>query len=454
MSTMDKYTGTLSERAESALLARDYAALRAMLSEQHAADVSDLLSDMAPAEAAVVFRLLPKGEAAEAFAMMGVPAQQALVTSFSDAETVALVESLYMDEAVDFLEELPANAVRHIVLNSAPETRAQLNRLLQYKDGTAGSVMTTELMRFTDESTVGDAIRAIRETPRKLAMDHVLYITDRERHLLGDVNLYDLMTARDDQMLEELVDKPIQKVDTDESTDEVIAQFRRYNLYAMPVVDTENRLVGVVALEDVLDLADRQATQDVELMAAMHPSEASYLDTTIPRHARNRLLWLLLLLVSGMINGVILGGFEQVFMTVPLLVTFIPMLTDTGGNAGSQSSTLVIRSLAMGEMTIKDASRVLWKELGVSIVVSVGVGLVTFVRVMTMQGGSLLLALTVVTALTAIVIMSKLLGGLLPLLADKLHMDPALMAGPLITTIVDALGLIIYFTAAKLFLGL
>jgi len=222
----------------------------------------------------------------------------------------------------------------------------------------------------------------------------------------------------------------------------------------MPVVDTENRLVGVVTLEDVLDLADQQATQDVELMAAMQPSEATYMDTTIPRHARNRLPWLLLLLISGMINGAILGGFEQVFMAVPLLVTFIPMLTDTGGNAGSQSSTLIIRGLAMGDITVRDAGKVLLKELGVSLIVSVGVGLLTFGRVMTMQGGSLMIALTVVTALSAIVVLSKLLGGLLPLLADKLRMDPALMAAPLITTVVDALGLIIYFTAAKLLLGM
>ncbi|MGI6653764.1 MAG: magnesium transporter [Christensenellales bacterium] len=445
---------TRLELTRQALAARDYKALRNILQDVHPADISELLQELDAGDAALLFRLLPKDEAAEAFALLGAPAQQALIQSFSDRETAALLEALYMDEAVDFLEELPANAVKRILQSSTPDMRAQLNRFLQYKEDSAGSVMTTELMRFADDSTVGEALAAIRSAPRKLAMDHVLYITDRQRHLLGDINLYDLLTAQDDQPLQSLLGKPTQQVHTDQSTDEVIALFRHYNLYAMPVVDTENRLVGVVTLEDVLDLADRQATQDVELMAAMQPSEATYMDTTIPRHARNRLPWLLLLLISGMINGVILGGFEQVFMAVPLLVTFIPMLTDTGGNAGSQSSTLIIRGLAMGDITVRDASKVLLKELGVSLIVSVGVGLLTFGRVMTMQGGSLMIALTVVTALSAIVVLSKLLGGLLPLLADKLRMDPALMAAPLITTVVDALGLIIYFSAAKLLLGM
>ncbi len=444
----------LIPQAQDALNRRDYPALRALLGGQHPADVSDLLSALTPADAALVFRLLPKDAAAESFALMGAAAQQRLVQSFSDSETVALVEAMYVDEAVDFLEELPANAVKRIMLNSRPDIRAQLNRYLQYGENTAGSVMTAELLRFDADTTVGQAIAAIREAPRKLAMDHVLYVTDRGRHLLGDVNLYDLLTAPDDAVLSGLAGRAVPPVTTDQDTDEVVRLFRRYNLYALPVTDTEGRLVGVVALEDVLDLADRQATQDVELMAAMHPSETAYLDTTVPRHARNRLPWLMLLLLSGMINGMILGGFEQVFMAVPLLVTFIPMLTDTGGNAGSQSSTLIIRSLAVGELTVRDAGKVLLKELWVSLLVSLGVGLLTFGRVMTMQSGSVLLAVTVVTALTAIVVLSKLLGGLLPLLADRLKMDPALMAAPLITTVVDALGLVIYFSAARLLLGL
>ncbi|MGI6494906.1 MAG: magnesium transporter [Kiritimatiellia bacterium] len=442
------------ERTHAALASRDFKSLRDMLQEMHPADISQLLRNLDAGDAALLFRLLPKDEAAETFALLGSSAQQTLVQSFSDAETVALLESLYVDEAVDFLEELPANAVKHILQNSTPDMRAQLNRFLQFKDGSAGSVMTTELMHFPYDSTVGETVAAIRAAPRKLAMDHVLYITDRQRRLLGDASLYDLLTADDGLLLQELIGKTTPKVNTDENTDEVIALFRHYDLHAMPVVDTENRLVGVVTLEDVLDLADRQATQDVELMAAMHPSEASYMETPVARHARNRLPWLLLLLVSGMINGVILGGFEKIFMAVPLLVTFIPMLTDTGGNAGSQSSTLIIRGLAMGDIAIRDAGKVLWKELGVSLLVSIGLGLLTFGRVITMQDGGLLLAITVVVALSAIVVLSKLLGGLLPLLADKLRMDPALMAAPLITTVVDALGLVVYFMTAKLLLGL
>ena len=442
------------ELTQAALAARDFKTLRDMLQDMHPADISQLLRELSAVDAALLFRLLPKDEAAETFALLGSSAQQTLIQSFSDAETVELLEALYVDEAVDFLEELPANAVKHILQNSTPDMRAQLNRFLQYKEDSAGSVMTTELMHFPYNNTVGETIAAIRATPRKLAMDHVLYITDRQRHLLGDIHLYDLLTSEDSLLLEDLTGKTTPQVHTDQSTDKVIALFRHYDLHAMPVVDTENRLVGVVTLEDVLDLADQQATQDVELMAAMQPSEASYMETSVTRHARNRLPWLLLLLISGMINGVILGGFEKIFMAVPLLVTFIPMLTDTGGNAGSQSSTLIIRSLAMGDITTRDALKVLWKELGVSLLVSIGLGLLTFGRVITMQDGNLMLAITVVVALSAIVVLSKLLGGLLPLLANRLRMDPALMAAPLITTVVDALGLIIYFMTAKLLLGL
>lgn len=436
------------------LVKKDYAALRQEFRPLPPASVAEVLRLLSQQEAAVAFRLLPKEEAAQVFAYLRKSEQQELIHSFSDIEVLSLVEKMHVDDSVDFLEELPANAVNRILRMSSPETRDLLNRYMEVPDHSAGSIMTAEFLSLDGGLTVKQAIGRIRKIKRKVAADNAVYITREGRQLEGVLGLHTLLVSPDDTVVRTLLDKVPIAVHTETPEEEVLDLFRHHSLSVMAVVDKENRMVGVITADDVLYLADREASEDAELMAAMHPMEDNYLETSVWQHAKNRLPWLLILLISGMINGVILGGFEETFMVFPILITFIPMLTDTGGNAGSQSSTLVIRGLAVGDISVRDAWRVLRKEFLVSVITGIGVGIATFIRAYTMEGGGLGVALTVTVGLFFIVVMSKLLGGILPIVAKKVGMDPALMAAPLVTTVVDAVGLIVYFTAARLLLGI
>lgn len=443
----------ITERVKASLVQKNYAAIRQELKSLPASVIADVLKELNDQQGAVVFRLLPKEDAAQAFSYLHKNEQQELIHSFTDTEVLSLVERMHVDDSVDFLEELPANAVNRILRMSAPETRALLNRYMEVPEDSAGSIMTAEFVSLDGSLTVQEAIQQIRFRKRKVEADHV-YITGPGRKLEGALSLHTILASDDNAVLHTLLRKTLITVQPETPEEEVLDLFRHHGLSTMAVVDKENRIIGVITADDILDLADREASEDAELMAAMHPMEDHYLETSVWRHARNRLPWLLILLMSGMINGVILGGFEETFMLFPILITFIPMLTDTGGNAGSQSSTLVIRGLAMGDLTIRDVFKVLRKELVVSLLVGAGVGVVTFIRAFTMEGGSLPIALTVSIGLVFIVIMSKLLGGVLPIFAKKVGMDPALMAAPLVTTVVDAVGLIVYFSVAKVLLGI
>lgn len=443
-----------AEKVQQLLQSRDYPAIRRALLPLPPASVADILQELPEPQSAVVFRFLPKGDAAMAFSYLPKAEQKALIHSFTDTEVLGLVEQMHVDDSVDFLEELPANVVNRILRLSAPETRNLLNRYMEMPEGSAGSIMTAEFITLDGGLSASRAIAQMRGGKRRAAAGHMVYITGEGRKLEGILSLYDLLMAKEETVLRDLLDKAPVTVHTDTPEEEVLDLFRHHALSVMAVVDKENRIVGVITADDILDLADREASEDAELMAAMHPMEDGYLETSVWQHAKNRLPWLLFLLLSGILNGVILGGFEATFMLFPILITFIPMLTDTGGNAGSQSSTLVIRGLAMGDLSLRDAWHVLRKELAVSVLVGVGVALATFLRAYTMEGGGLGVALTVSLGLLFIVIMSKLLGGILPILAKKVGMDPALMAAPLVTTVVDALGLIVYFSVAKVFLNL
>ena len=436
------------------LASRDYATLRLELQRLPSADVADIMSELEEKEAAVLFRTLTKEDAARVFADMRKQEQQELINSFSDKEVLALVEDMHMDEAVDFLEELPANAVSRILRLSTPEKRALLNRYMEYPEDSAGSIMTAEFLSLDGSVTVGQALHLIRNKKRKIAAEHVVYITNESRKLEGSVSLHTILVSKDQEVLRTLIRKTPLSVHTDADAEEVLNIFRHHNLSALAVVDSENRIVGVITADDILDLADKEASEDVELMAAMQPMEEDYLETTVWQHAKNRLPWLMVLLLSGMLNGIILGGFEATFMMFPILITFIPMLTDTGGNAGSQSSTLVIRGMAMGDISLSDVMKVLRKEMAISLIVGLGVGLVTFGRVLMMKDGNVMVALTVTLGIFFIVVLSKLLGGILPMAAKKVGVDPALMAAPMVTTVVDAVGLIVYFSVAKVLLGL
>lgn len=433
---------------------KDYRALRAALAEENEVDIADFIEELPQEKATVAFRTLPKELAAEVFSNLPPEVQQVIVASITDTELSAIIEDLFVDDAVDMLEELPANVVKRVLKNARPETRKLINQFLNYPENSVGSIMTAEFIDLRRSMTVRDAIKHIRRTGEDRESIYTCYVIDGRRCLQGVVTVKELLLANDDDLIETLMEPDVITAATMEDQEEAVQRMMRYDFISMPVVDHENRLVGIVTVDDVMDVMEEEATEDFEKMAAMHPSEKPYLKTNVFSLAKNRIVWLLVLMISGMITGSILGKYETAFAVMPMLVTFIPMLTDTGGNAGSQSSTLIIRGMAVGEIEFRDFFRVLWKELRVSMLVGVVLSAVNFVRLAIMYPGNELIAFTVAIALFATVMMAKTIGGILPMIAKLLHADPAIMAAPLITTIVDAFSLMIYFSVAQYLLGI
>lgn len=433
---------------------KDYRALRAALAEENEVDIADFIEELPQEKATVAFRTLPKELAAEVFSNLPPEVQQVIVASITDTELSAIIEDLFVDDAVDMLEELPANVVKRVLKNARPETRKLINQFLNYPENSVGSIMTAEFIDLRRSMTVRDAIKHIRRTGEDRESIYTCYVIDGRRCLQGVVTVKELLLANDDDLIETLMEPDVITATTMEDQEEAVQRMMRYDFISMPVVDHENRLVGIVTVDDVMDVMEEEATEDFEKMAAMHPSEKPYLKTNVFSLAKNRIVWLLVLMISGMITGSILGKYETAFAVMPMLVTFIPMLTDTGGNAGSQSSTLIIRGMAVGEIEFRDFFRVLWKELRVSMLVGVVLSAVNFVRLAIMYPGNELIAFTVAIALFATVMMAKTIGGILPMIAKLLHADPAIMAAPLITTIVDAFSLMIYFSVAQYLLGI
>lgn len=428
---------------------RDYRGLCLALAEENEVDIADFIERLPAEKTALVFRMLPKGLAADVFSNLPPEVQQVIVESINDAELRDIVEDLFVDDAVDMLEELPANVVKRVLKNATPETRRLINQFLNYPENSAGSIMTAEFVDLRKTMTVSDAIKRIRRTGEDSEMIYTCYVIDDSRFLEGVVTVKDLLLSADDRVIGDLMERDVITAQTTEDREEAAQRMMKYDFLAMPVVDHENRLVGIVTVDDVLDVIEEEATEDFEKMAAMLPSEKPYLKTGALTLAKNRIVWLLVLMVSGMITGKILGRYEAAFAAMPLLVTFIPMLTDTGGNAGSQSSTLVIRGMAVGEIRPRDLLRVLWKELRVSLLVGVVLSGINYVRLVITYPGNEKVALTVAVALFATVVMAKTIGGILPMAARVLKADPAIMAAPLITTIVDAFSLMIYFSVAQ-----
>lgn len=429
-------------------------ALREALSQLNGVDAAGVLERLSPEQAALAFRTLPKELAAEAFANLPPEAQQVIVTALTDRELAAVVSELYMDDVVDMLEEMPASAVKRVLKNTRPETRGLINQFLRYPDNSVGSIMTAEFIDLKREMTVSEAIRHIRDVGEKRELIYTCYVVDDQRKLEGVVTLKELLLSPDSRTVGELMEAGVISALTTDDREEAARRLQRYDFLALPVTDREGRLVGIVTVDDVMDVMEAEATEDFERMAAMAPSEKPYLKTGAFTLARKRILWLLVLMISGMITGGILGRYEAAFAALPMLVTFIPMLTDTGGNAGSQSSTLIIRGMAVGEIRARDLPRVLWKELRVSLIVGVALSAVNYARLLLTYPGQAGMALTVALSMLATVVMAKTIGGMLPILAKALHADPAIMAAPLITTIVDALSLLIYFSLAQMLLGI
>ena len=427
---------------------RDLHALRAALLEENEVDIAEFLEELPQDKIVVVFRALPKEMAAEVFSNLEPDTQQVIIQSATDQEVSAIVEELYVDDAVDMLEELPANVVKRVLKAARPDTRKLINQFLNYPDNSVGSIMTAEFTDLKQSMTVAQAIDHIRRTGENSESVYTCYVTDAGRRLEGVLTIKELLLAQDEQLIADLMETDVITAETTEDQEEAVARMMKYDFISLPVVDKEGRLVGIVTVDDVMDVMEEEATEDFEKMAAMAPSEKPYLKTSVLSLAKHRILWLLVLMISGMITGGILGQYEAAFAAMPLLVTFIPMLTDTGGNAGSQSSTLVIRGMAVGEIQPKDFAKVFWKELRVSMLVGVVLSAVNFVRLIITYPGNHMVALTVALALFVTVLLAKTVGGVLPMVAKLCHADPAIMAAPLITTIVDAISLVVYFRIA------
>ncbi len=441
---------------------KKYPTLRDILVTMNPSDVAGLFDCLEEKQIPLMFRLLPKELAAETFVEMEPEAQELLIRSFSDNELKEVLDELYVDDAADIVEEMPANVVRRILLHADPEMRHSINQILRYPENSAGSIMTTEYVSLRPEMTVGEAILRIRRQGVDKETIYTCYVTANDRKLLGIVTVKDLLLAEDDDdKIEELMITNLICVTTQTDQEEVARMFSKYNFLALPVVDGEHRMVGIVTFDDAMDVMEEEATEDMEIMAAMTPSEKTYLKSSPFDLYKHRIPWLMLLMVSATFTGMIISSFESALALLPALTAFIPMLMDTGGNCGSQSSVTVIRSLSLDELKFEDIFRVMWKELQTAVLCGVTLAALCFVKVlvvdrMLMGNASISLLVSGVVSLTlgVTVIMAKFVGCTLPLLAKRLGFDPAVMASPFITTIVDALSLLVYFMFAKSILGL
>ena len=422
--------------------------LRDELGDMNEFDVAEFMGELDAQGSLIVFRMLPKEVASSVFAFLESQNQEHIIKSITDKELSYIIEDLYVDDMVDMLEELPANVVKKVINNANPSTRTLINQFLKYPANSAGTVMTAEYIGLRKTMTVAEAFDYIRKHGIDKETIYTCYVMDAKRVLEGVLTIKEMLINPDTTLLVDIMDTRVVKAFTTTDREELVDIFNKYSLIALPIVDHENRLVGIVTVDDVVDVMEEEATEDFEKMAAMLPSEKPYLKTGVFELAKNRIVWLLVLMISGMITGNVLAKYERAFAALPLLVTFVPMLTGTGGNAGSQSSTMIIRGMVIGEIEPSDALRVFWKEGMVSILVGIVLGAANFIRLIIMYPGEYMISLTVVLSLFATIIMAKIIGGILPLIAKKLNFDPAIMAAPLITTIVDAFSLIIYFQIA------
>ena len=453
------------EIMEKALLAmlegKKYATLRDILVTMNPSDVAGLFRGLEEKQIPLLFRLLPKELAAETFVEMEPDDQELLIQGFSDNELKEVLDELYVDDAADLVEEMPANVVKRILKAADPEMRSSINQILRYPENSAGSIMTTEYVSLRPGMTVGEAILRIRRQGVDKETIYTCHVLSKDRTLIGLVTVKDLLLAEDDEtLISEIMITNLISVTTQTDQEEVARMFSKYNFLALPVVDGENRMVGIVTFDDAMDVMEDEATEDMEIMAAMTPSEKSYLKSTPFDLFKHRIPWLMLLMVSATFTGMIITSFEDALSLLPVLTAFIPMLMDTGGNSGSQSSVTVIRSLSLDELKFSDLFEVMWKEIRTAVLCGVTLAALCFVKILLVDrllmgntSVNLLVNGVVCLTLAVTVVIAKFVGCSLPLLAKKLGFDPAVMASPFITTIVDALSLLVYFLFAKLLLG-
>lgn len=426
---------------------KKYNVLKEKLKEINSADIPPLLEELDKESVVKLFRILPKEQAGEAFSYMEPYMKEKLIQDLTDAELKGILNELFMDDTVDLIEEMPSNVVKKILKVVNAKDRKIINELLQYPEDSAGSIMTTEFIDLKETMTVEQALQRIRDIGIDSETIYNCYVLNRNRVLLGMINIKEILISKKEQIIKELMTTNVISVNTLEDQEDVAKLFDKYDMYALPVVDTENRLVGIITVDDAINVLQDETAEDFEKMAAMSPNEKGYFETSVFKHAKNRIVWLLVLMLSSAITGGIITNYEEAFAAVPLLVAFIPMIMGTGGNCGSQSSTLIIRGLATDEIELKDLFKALWKEFRVSIIVGVVLAIVNGIRII-IQYNDLQLAIVIGLTLIATVALSKALGCLLPMFAKKLKLDPAIMATPLITTLVDIFSILVYFQIA------
>ena len=417
-------------------------------------DIAKDMVDLRNEDIVLAFRILPKDTAVEVFSYLELDMQEYIIQSITDSELKDIIDKLFLDDTVDIIEELPSHIVKKVLKNTSKEKREFINQFLKYDENTAGAMMTIEFLDLKESMTVKDAIKYIRNDSLDKEDVDTCFIIDNNRKIKGTLHLKELILNNEKTLIEDIMNRNIICTSTVEDQEVVASEFKKYDLTCMPVLDKEDRLVGIITVDDVMDIIDKENTEDFQKMAAIQPNEESYLKTPVLELAKHRVIWLLVLMISATFTGSIIKKFDDVLQSVVILAAFIPMLMDTGGNAGSQSSTLVIRGLALGDIEIKDYLKVMFKEFRVSLIVATVLASVNFLRIYLLERTELAISITVCLSLFCTVIIAKVVGSLLPIVAKKLKFDPAIMASPLITTIVDNFALMIYFTLAKVLLGI
>lgn len=444
----------MEERILSLIEDKDYKQLKTIINEANEADIAEVLYDLKGKELAKVFRLISKDKAVLVFALLEVTVATELIEFLSDKETVSLIDEMPADDATDILEEMPANLVDKILKKCSPSTRKDINKLLNYKPDSAGSIMTVEYPEIKINKTIEEAIKSLRSKKEEYETISTCFVIDDKRHLVGLIQLTDLLFNDKNKLITDIVDYDIIYVFTNTDQEEVADSFQKYDITVMPVVDSEERLVGIITIDDVMDVIEAEATEDMKKMAAIIHDDKPYDKTGVFATFKSRIPWLLLLMVSATFTGKIIQSFEDKLSTITILTAFIPMLMDTGGNAGGQTSVSIIRALSLNDIEFKDIFKAVFKEFRVAILCSIVLGLANLVKMLLIDRVSILVAVSVCITLCLTIIIAKIIGCILPMIAKRLGFDPAVMASPFITTIVDACSLLIYFQMATIILGL
>lgn len=433
---------------------KQYTSLRQKIADMNTADIAAVMEEMEEEELLKIFRILPKSMAADVFSYLEVDSQQYIITRLSEREAGNIIDNLMADDATDLLEEMPANVVKKLLASASAETRRDINHLLQYPEDSAGSIMTVEYVDLKESMTVEDAIARIRQVGVDSETINICYVLDSTRKLLGTVALRYLLISPSDAIIGEIMHENVVYVNTMMDQEEVARQFQKYDFIAMPVVDNEERLVGIITVDDIVDILQEEATEDIEMMAAVMPSDKPYMKMGIFEIAKKRMPWLLLLMISATLTGSVLTKFENALLAYSVLLAYIPMLMGTGGNAGGQTSVTIIRGLSLNEIEFEDSFRVIWKEIRIAVVCGVILAGANFLKLLWFDKVGILVAAVVCLTLVIVVLLAKVVGCVLPILAKKIGFDPAVMASPFITTILDVLSLLVYFQMASVLLGI